>query len=887
MEKQRPNPEQLLLRVQEEERQQKRGKLKIYFGAAPGVGKTYTMLQDAIAKREQGLDVVIGVVESHGRGEIEQMLKGFEILPRQKIEYRNKQFLEFDLDGALKRKPSLILIDEMAHTNASGLRHVKRWQDIKEILDRGIDVYTTLNVQHLESLNDIVAQIIGIRVKETMPDSMLELANTIEIVDLPPEDLLKRIQEGKVYIPKQADLAIEHFFTKENLTALRELALRVTAERVEAQVLLYRQGQGIERIWPTKERILVCVGPNPESMKVIRAARRMATSLQAEWVAVYVEIPRIQTSVTQRSKAIQNLRFAEQLGAETHILTGLDIVKEIISFARERNVTKIVIGKNIRPRWQTLLFSSLTDELLRHSGEIDVYIITGEPEKIKLPKIIPIKRQKSWSDYGVAIGVVAFATFINILLFARFGLSNIVMIYLLGVITVAMRGNLKPSLLASILSVLAYDFFFLPPRFSFTLEDPSYLITMAMMLLVAYLISHLTILTRRQAEVAHHAERRTLALNVLSRQLASTRGIDKLLEIAVRYLGEFFDSEVMALLPENNHLTIRAKYRTENPLSDKEQSVAQWVFGLGQPAGMGTDTLPSTDTIYVPLLASQGPVGVLKVRPREPDRLLIPEQMRFLEACAHQVAIALEVDRLQEEAKQSELQIETDRVRSVLLHSVSYDLRTPLVAIMSSASTLSEMGGDLDDRTLKKMGNDIYVKSEQLSRLINNLLQMTYLEAESVKLQKEMCLLTEVITDLLKTLTKQLEKNPVHLHIADDLPKIPVDRTLIDEVFINLLDNAIKFAAPKTPIDISVTAEKDQVVIRIGDRGPGFTADEANRLFDKFYQGHRLATEQGLGLGLGLAICRSIIKAHGGKIWAENRPGGGAIFCFTLPNLET
>src|SRR5579885_1155527 len=567
MSQDRPNPEKLLQRVQEEEKQETRGKLKIYLGAAPGVGKTFTMLQDALAKRAQGLDVVIGVVETHGRKEIESLLKDFEVMPRIEIDYHGRKLYEFDLDAALKRNPGLILIDEMAHTNAPDLRHAKRWQDIKEILDRGIDVYTTLNVQHVESLNDIVSQIIHTRIKETVPDSMLEMADTIELVDLPPEDLLKRLQEGKVYFPKQAELAAENFFRKGNLIALRELALRVTAERVGAQVLLYRQGQGIKHIWPTKEKILVCVGSRPESAKLIRAARRMAVKLQADWIAVHVDTHRIQLSEEQSLNAIQNMRLAEKLGAETRILTGFDIVKEIMDFAREQNVTMIMVWKHIRSRWKDFIFRSLADELTRQSGEIDIYILTGELRDIKPVETLlephPVQKKISWRVNAISMAIVCLATLINLVLFPVMGESNLIMVYVLGVIFVALFGQMGPSLLASILSVLAYDFFFIPPYYTLFIKDYRYFFTLMVMLLVTQVISHLTVRTRRQVESARLAQHYTALLHTLSRQLASTRGVDKLLGMAVRYIGDVFDSEVLALLPENGQMTIRVSYGME------------------------------------------------------------------------------------------------------------------------------------------------------------------------------------------------------------------------------------------------------------------------------------------------------------------------------------
>lgn len=881
MKKNRPSPETLLKHIQEEELNEKQGKLKIYLGAAPGVGKTFTMIQDALSKRSQGLDVVVGVVESHGRKEVESLLSALEILPRKEIEYRNTKLREFDIDAALKRNPGLILMDEMAHSNGPGLRHTKRWQDIKELLDRGIDVYTTLNIQHIESLNDVVSQIIHTHIKETVPDSMIEQASTIELVDLPPEELLKRLQEGKVYFPQQAEIAADHFFRKGNLIALRELALRLTAERVGEQVLLYRQGQNIQHIWPSKEKILVCVGSHMASAKAIRTARRMATSLQAEWIAVHVDTRTTSLKDEQDNKTIQNLRLAEQLGAETRILSGINVISEIINFAREQNITKIIIGKRIRPRWKDIIFNSLSDELVRQSGEIDVYIISGEAREKNRYKTSAIKKSIPWKTYGISIGIVLSATIINYFLYPYFDHSNLIMVYLIAVSIIALFGKTGPSILASILSVFIYGIYFSPIFYAINFNTVDYIISLIVMLVVTQVISYLTILTRRQAEIARHAEKNTAALHTLSRQLASTRGVDKLLDIGVKYLSDLFESEVLALLPVDHYLEIRARFRSSQLLDEKEQSVAQWVLDLGQIAGLGTDTLPFSDAIYIPLLGSQTTIGVLRVKPIEKQFLFSPEQIHLLEACAHQIALAIEVDRLQEQTKHTEFQTESDRIRNSLLQSVSHDLRTPLVAIMGAANTLTEMSDDLDSRKIKKLGQEIYHESEHINRLINNLLQITYLEAETVKLQIKPHSLKDLINQIIKVIGDRLDKKRIEVTIPPDLPLVPFDQTLLQEVFINLIDNAIKFTQPDSLIQISVSLTDTAVQISVEDSGPGIMSDEVNKLFEKFYRGRMLTTERGLGLGL--AICRSIVKAHGGKIWAENKAGGGAAFRFTLP----
>lgn len=648
MPKQRQSPEAFLKRAHEEERHQLRGKLKIYLGAAPGVGKTYTMIEEAQTKLSQGVDVVIGIIESHGRHDIELLLNNLDVLPRQNIDYRGQKLTEFDLDAALKRNPTIILMDEMAHTNAPGLRHDKRWQDIKELLDRGIDVYTTLNVQHIESLNDAVAQILHTHVKETVPDSMLELADTIELIDIPPEDLLKRLQEGKVYIPEQATLATEHFFRKGNLSALRELALRITAERVEAQVLLYRQDLGIKHVWPTKVKLLVCVSARYKSTKLIRTTRRMATQLKAEWLAVYVDTPELKVSDEKRNSAIQNLHLAERLGANTTILTGLNVSKEIMDFARQRNITSIVIGKKNRSRFRDFFFKSLADKIIHQSGEIDVYLITGEFDDSDKMPVLQTKRI-AWRAYGIAIATMAVMTGINYFLRDYLHSSSIAMLYLIGVAIVASLGEFGAALFASLLSIISFRFCFTIPYYCFSMSDMPANLNLLFLFLLTQIISYFAVISRRQAQAVHLAEKHTNTLYNLSRQLASTRGVDNLLTAAVPYLAELLDSDVMALLCEDNTLVVQAKSNPSSLLNTKDQSIAQWVYDLGQRAGLGTDTLPLSDALYVPLLASRKSIGVLRVCPNQPQRLFTPEQMQLLESCVNQIALAIEVDKSHED----------------------------------------------------------------------------------------------------------------------------------------------------------------------------------------------------------------------------------------------
>lgn len=658
MQEKRPDPEELLKIAEEEARHFEGGKLRIYLGAAPGVGKTYTMLEDAQAKRSEGLDVVIGIVESHGRREIDELMHGLEMIPRQVIEYRGVTLTEFNLDGALKRNPGIILIDEMAHTNAPGLRHEKRWQDIKELLDRGINVYTTVNVQHIESRKGDVAKIIHTHIKESVPDSLFEIADTIELVDLPPEDLLKRLEEGKVYFPQQAELAKENFFREGNLIALREIALRYTADRVGADVLLYRRGQGIKRIWPTREKILVCVGPG-ESNKLIRTASRIAKSLNASWTAVYVDVPRMRISEEERNRAVHKLRLAERMGATTRLIVGSDIVKEIINLAHEQNISQIMIWKSSHQTWKDYLsiwkkigsgqhvftFRSLSDKIVRESGEIDVYVMTGFKEKYKPTiSVQPKTKPFFWKSYLLSTAVVSAATIIDYFWFPYLNATNLIMIYFFGVFTVALYDKMLPTIYTAILSVLACSFLFMPPYYTFAVFDSSYMLSIVLMFVVALTINYYTVTSHREALRARHAEELIARLHTLSRQLATARGVDKLIRLGVEYIAESLDCEVQAMLQQDGNLVVKAKSETDWVLNAKDMSVAQWVNDLGQAAGLGTDTLPFSKALYIPLLASHGTMGVLSVRPKVEDQLFTPEEMHLLESLAHLLAITLEAD---------------------------------------------------------------------------------------------------------------------------------------------------------------------------------------------------------------------------------------------------
>lgn len=885
MHESRPNPDALLARVQQQEQQDKRGRLKIFFGMAAGVGKTYAMLQAAHEKQANNIKVLIGWVETHKRAETEALLGGLERLPALAVEHRGAILSEFDLDAALAKHPQLILMDELAHTNAPGSRHPKRWQDVEELLQTGIDVYTTVNVQHLESLNDVIAHITGVIVRETVPDRVIEQADEIELIDLAPDDLLQRLQEGKVYLPHQAANAVQHFFRKGNLIALRELALRRTAERVDQQMQHYRQDHAIANPWPTVERFLVCIGPNPLGSRLIRATRRMASLFRAEWIVTYVETPgHTRLSDPERNQIIQNLRLAEQLGAETVTLNGIDVSTTLLHYAQRRNVTKIVLGKPIKARWREVFFGSIVDDIVRASGAIDVHVITGDHETSRPTPIRALYPSSSGASYGRGVAVVLLCTLIVAMInhfYPAISRANLMMAYLLGIIFVSTRYGRGPSILASILSVAAFDFFFVDPFLTFSVSDTQYLLTFAAMLVLALVISTLATRMQQQAQAAQERERHTAALYALSRDLASTRGAHNLLAAAIRHTTETFDAQVSILTPNEQHrLTIQTSDTQASSQPADEDGVARWVYDHGETAGLGTHTLAGADALYLPLNASQKTLGVMRVQPHQERQLLEPEQFHLLEAFVNQTALALERAHLARDAEHAKVQIETERMRSSLLSSVSHDLRTPLATITGATTTLLDESAPLDPITRRDLTQAIAEEAERLNRLVRNLLDMTRLESGTVIVQKEWQLLEEVIGAALTRLDSQLQDRPLDMTIPPDLPLVPMDVVLIEQALVNVLENALKYTPAASPISIIARADGATVTVDIADRGPGLAPGTEMQVFDKFY---RTNPQQSQGVGLGLSIAAAIVQAHAGTLQALQRPDGGAMFRFTLP----
>ena len=896
----RPDPDALLARVQRDEQKAKRGKLRIFFGATAGVGKTYKMLEEAQSLRARGVDVVVGYVEPHGRAETEALLDGLERLPFLEIRYRGTTRRDFDLDAALARKPAVLLVDELAHTNPlegePRPRHAKRWQDVEELLDAGVDVYTTVNVQHVESLNDIVAGITGVHMLETVPDSVFESADEVELIDTPPDELLERLRAGKVYVPEQARNAIENFFRKGNLIALRELALRTTAARVDRAMEEYRAGEGIRAIWAAGERLLVAIGPDEQGERLVRAGKRMATALHAEWICVYVETPDLlRMSEEKRNERIALLRLAESLGAEAVTLSGRSAGEALAEYAQERNVTRIVIGRPRRPLWRRLFRPSTYGELLSNVEGIDVLVVGGADEKAVLRSpffarsraylSVQAKLTKPrWPGYAWGVVAPALCTLAGVWTSPLFELTNIAMIYLLAVALIAARYGRGPAIASSMLAVAAFDFFFVPPQLTFAVSDIQYVITFAIMLAVALLISNLTASVRLQANVAGHRERRTALLYAMSRELAATRGQENMALVAVRHMSEVFDSQVAVLLPDaHGKLRYPRGKGVAGSLRGSDLDVAQWVQGHGEAAGLGTDTLPGSEALYVPLKGTQSVLGVLAVLPANPRRVLLPEQFHLLETFAGQIALALERAQLAERAERASIDAETEGLRNALLASISHDLRTPLAVISGASSSLVEKGASLTPEGREALARSIFQQSQQMADLIANVLQMTRLEGDTIALERDWHALGELAGSVLARLRERLTSHPVQVELGRDLPLVRVDATLIEQVLANLLENAAKHTPAGTAITLSAEPRGGELFVSVVDEGPGLPPGDPEQLFAKF---HRGTAESAIGgVGLGLAICRAIVQLHGGRIWAERRPQG-AVFRFTLP-LET
>jgi two-component system sensor histidine kinase KdpD len=831
----------------------------------------------------------VGYVEPHGRAETEELLTGLESLPVQSILYRGVTLREFNLDEALRRRPKLLLVDELAHTNAEGSRHAKRWQDVIELLDAGINVWTTLNVQHIESLNDVISQITGVVVRETLPDAVLEQADEIELVDLTPEELLERFKAGKVYVLRQVDLALQGFFQKGNLVALRELSLRQAASRLQRDVEAARNERSNTAPWLTAERLLVCVGPSPSSARIVRSTKRLATSLAAEWLAVAVNTGS-ESEVTGRTfeQTGQNLRLAEKLGAETHTLIGSSVADTLLQFARERNVSKIVVGKSAQTWWKRRLLGTVVDQLLKSSGDIDVYVVSGESEEPFAPMSPGVAAPLIWRDFLLAGAVVAVCTALGWGAH-ELGLAeaNIVMIFLAGVALVATRLGRRPAIASAVASVVVFDFCFVLPYFTFAVSDTEYLITFAVMLGIGLLISGLASRLRSQLKASQQQERRTSQLFRMTRQLSELSGTEFLIRTAGRQLNDIFGGEVVVFIRESGK-AVSLRFGEDASIAGEpiNRDVAQWVADNGKLAGVGTDTLPNATALFVPLIGSQRTVGVVGVRPQDASRFFDPEQLRLLETCASLIALSLERDESVLDAHQAHLDAETEKLRSSLLSAVSHDIRTPLAGIAGASSTLATAHDSLDAETRLDLSKIISEESERLSRLVDNLLQMTRLSSGKVTIDRQWHPIEEVIGSTLTRMERQLGNRVIETHIDGKLSMVYIDALLIEQLLVNLVDNAAKYSPADSPIEVSAARHSDVLEIEVADRGRGFAPGDESRVFDLFYRGSSVRSDR-WGTGIGLAICRAVAEAHGGTIKAGNRDGGGAAVRVTLPHSES
>ncbi|MDX2074731.1 MAG: sensor histidine kinase KdpD [Alphaproteobacteria bacterium] len=887
----RPDPDELLSRIAAEEEQAAkeetgRGKLKIFFGACAGVGKTYAMLNAGKSASAEGVDVVIGLVETHGREDTKRLLEGQTILPHREVSYRGTILKEFDIDAALARKPQLILLDELAHTNTPGSRHPKRWQDVEELRDAGINVYTTINVQHLESLNDVVARITGVWVKETVPDEVFDNADEISLVDIPSEELLKRLSEGKVYIaPEAKKRAAQNFFKKSNLIALRELALRRTAERVDALMDVYKTKGKERQGWSGADRILVCIGPDALSTKLVRSAKRMASGLKAPWTAIYIENDRHHRLSKEGHDMVErNLRLADRMGAETEIIQGQNAPEDILGYARANNITKILVGKAPRSRWREIMVGTLADQLIRGSGDIDISVITGDRGEHGALKSSLWGTQAPWQYYLSAPFIVAATTLIMMPLRSHVPAVNLVMLYLIGVVAVALRFGRAPSIVATILAALCFNFFFIMPWHSFKSSEIEHVVTFLVLLATGVIIGSQTARLRLQAILARRREKNTATLYAMTRELTASRGKVSLAQIAATHVAEVMDSDVFIWLPDDKGglQTVVTETESDDEHIDpvREESVANWAFTHKQHAGFGTDTLPSAKALYIPLIASDMVVGVLGVRPHdEQSEAYSTDSLDTLDTLAFITASALERATAADLVEKTMLEAESEKLRNILLSSVSHDLRTPLAVITGAASTLLLESAKISEEYRKELLRSIHEEGARLARMVTNLLDVSSLKSGSVKLNKELYFIEELIGSALMRVEGKLEKHQLTTTIDHGLPLVRMDGLLIEQVLINLLENVADYTPAGTEVTISAHVEKPDLHVVITDNGPGIPKGEEEKIFDKFYNATR-AENKG---GLGLAICRGIIKAHDGKIWAQNAPEGGAMFTFTLP----
>ena len=863
-EAERPDPDALLARMKREEAQSTRGKLKIFFGMSPGVGKTYAMLQAARQKQAEGCEVVIGIVETHGRKETEALLEGMPIMPRTQIDYRGTTLTEMDLDAILTWHPGLAVVDELAHTNAPGSRHPKRYQDVLELLDAGIDVFTTLNVQHVGSRSDIVRQITGAPVSETVPDTVLDLADEIVLVDLTPEQLRSRLAEGKVYLGERADWAAQNFFRESNLIALREMALRLVAEHVDRDLRDIMSEEKIAGPWKSGDRLLVAVSASPYSERLIRYTRRLAASMEASWIVANIEQPR-PLSQEEQSRLTRYLGLARQLGAEVISTPGADIGEALLRIARENNVTQIVIGKPMGARWTSLLKRDPVRWLMRHSGNIDIHMIPAE-ESVRPRRETVEERlgRAPWRDFGIALVIAAVVTGLSLPIFTYTGYWAVALFYLLAVVLAATRLSRWPTLFLAALSALLWDFLFIPPRFTFYITHFHDFMMFGAYFVIALVIGHLATQLREREQSERRREERATALYRLTRALAASRDLDEALPKVFSLIKDSFQAHAAVWLRDENGLLCHPASKFTP--SSKDESVAIWSFQKKQSAGKSTDTLPDADALHVPLVTGDLAEGVLTVRLTQP---LTIEQRDLLDAFAAQLALFVNKERALEQSRAAQIARQSQKLQKALFDSVSHELKTPLAAMSVALQQSKPDSAELQQAV------------RRLTRTVDHLLDATRLESGLLQPVREWCDPVELVQEVIAE--SGLKESAVRIRVADNLPMISVDARLIQQALSALLSNAVVHGKSDQPVDVSVARDGSMLVISVADRGPGLVPDEENKVLEKFYRGPRARPG---GIGLGLFIARQLVEAHGGEIVAQNRENGGARFAIRLPLQE-
>jgi two-component system, OmpR family, sensor histidine kinase KdpD len=901
----RKTPEELLESIHKEAR----GKLTIYLGSAAGVGKTYSMLEAARERKTNGADVVIGWIETHGRKETERLTEGLERIPPMSLDYMDKMFQELDLDAVIMRKPELVIVDELAHTNIHGARHARRFQDVEELLEAGMNVYTTLNIQHVESLNDLVAQITGIVVSETLPDRIVEKADFIRLIDISTDELINRLKEGKVYVPAQAEQALRKFFRPGNLNALRELAMRFAARRVDREINEYMRAHHIEGPWPVAGNVMVCVTASPSSAQLIRAAFQLATGLRSEWIAVHVEAKRwhIPRGERETARLDRNIRMAEELGAKTFTVVGDDLIREILELARVHNVSALVMGKPRHNRLWDFIYGSVVDELVRRGVGLNIYVIqTGEtpdPATVIMTRSAAADRI-NWKHYAGSLLMVGLVTLFGWYFREELNPINIAFLYLLPVVLSASWWGKWPSFCAALCGVALLDYLFIPPFFTFTVDDFKYLLSFVIFLIVAFAISVKTEQLRTEADSARMREKSSRTLYEFGSRIAGVLDLGTIARELCMQISETLEREAVVLFPgARSELEVSASHnplstggrgerspsegmeagRTETgktSLDGSAMAVAAWAYKNAKVAGKSTETLSECPYLFLPLLAKGKAEGVLGVNIG--DVHLHPEQRRLLETWVRLAAIVIERVKLEETAHEAALLVESERLHTALFNSLSHELKTPLSSIMGSISTLIEAEVIYSPEQKRQLLDEIRSGALRLNRVVVNLLDTARIESGMLELKTDSGDIEDIIGAALRHMKDQLKSAKIEVNIPADLAFIRGDSVLIELVLINLIDNSLKFSRPEGTICISSIDADEKVRISVADEGKGIPESEIGRIFDKFYRGRHDESDAG-GSGLGLSICKAIVELHGGTIWAENRAQGGAVIHFTIP----